>query len=56
MNLKEQLKMLRSQLECIESNWNGDESGVAEDRATSAYQAIAFIDELQDILIDLKII
>ena len=44
------LKMLKSQLEGISGNWNGDESGMTEDRATSAEEGIYLIDQLEEII------
>lgn len=51
----EYLKMLKSQLEGISGNWNGDESGIAEDRARAAIQGIENIQELESILQELNI-
>ena len=51
----EYLKMLKSQLEGISSNWNGDDSGVAEERSSYAEEGIFLINKLEDILKELKI-
>jgi len=51
----EYLKQLKSQLEGISGNWNGDESGTAEDRAHAADEAIEKINELEALLEELNI-
>lgn len=49
------LKQLKSQLEGIAGNWNGDESGIAEDRAHAANEGIELIEKLESILEELNI-
>lgn len=51
----EYLKQLKSQLEGIAGNWNGDESGIAEDRATAAIEGISAVNTLMLILEELNI-
>jgi len=51
----EYLKMLKSQLDGIAGNWNGDESGIAEERADYANEGIKLIGELEIILEELNI-
>lgn len=47
------LTMLKSQLNGISSNWNGDDNG--EERALIADDGLRLIEELEDILKYLKI-
>jgi len=54
--LQEQLTMLESQLNGIASNWNGDESGIAEERFQDAEDGIRLINELREILNNLNIL
>ena len=56
MNIIETLKMLKSQLEGISGNWNGDESGIAEERAGAAEEGIKKIEELEIIFSELNIL
>ena len=38
----EYLKRLKSQLDCISGNWDGDESGEAEDRSHAADEGVEY--------------
>lgn len=49
------LKQLKSQLEGIAGNWNGDESGIAEERADASNEGIELIEKLEEILEELNI-
>jgi hypothetical protein len=49
------LKQLKSQLETIASNWNGDESGIAEERSFAAVEGISAVNTLLLILEELNI-
>lgn len=51
----EYITMLKSQLEGISGNWNGDESGIAENRAIIAEDGLKVIAELESILQELNI-
>lgn len=44
------LKQLKLQLNGIDSNWNGDESGLAEERSTASIEALEQIEILEEIL------
>lgn len=39
--------MLKSQLEGIAGNWNGDESGAQEERSDAAEEGVILIERLQ---------
>ncbi|MEI6529663.1 MAG: hypothetical protein WCN88_04720 [Candidatus Falkowbacteria bacterium] len=54
--LQEQLTMLESQLNGISSNWNGDESGIAEERCQASLEALEKLNNLKTLLEELKII
>lgn len=49
------LKQLKSQLNSIASNWNGDDSGIAEERFQDAEDGLRLIEELELILENLNI-
>lgn len=49
------LDKLTSELEDISSQWNGDESGSAEDMASAANEAIEKVEELKSLLEELGI-
>jgi hypothetical protein len=49
------LKQLKSQLEGIAGNWNGDDEGMAEDRTHTANEGIELIEKLESILEELNI-
>lgn len=49
------LNEIKKQLESITSNWNGDESGIAEERAMAAGEGLSNVTNLEKILIELGI-
>ena len=53
--MKEQLLKLRKEYEDIASQWNGDDSGLAEDRAHEANSGIEHIDGLLAVIDNLEI-
>ena len=48
------LNHIRNWAEKISSNWNGDEAGAEEDRATTATEMITKVDELQDLIWEME--
>jgi len=52
--MNNELKKLKEYFEDVASNWNGDESGIGEDRGAAAYEALDLISEIEDILLELK--
>ena len=46
MNFKDTLAKVRKDMEEIQGQWDGDESGVAEERAHAAGEVIEAIDSL----------
>jgi hypothetical protein len=54
--LQEQLTMLESQLNGIASNWNGDESGIAEERFQASLEALEKLNDLKTLLGELNIL
>ena len=52
--LKTELEILKRQQEKIAGNWNGKESGLAEDRAMLANDIIEKIKELEELLVTLE--
>mgnify|MGYP001607987940 CR=1 FL=1 len=49
------LDSLKSELEDIAGEWNGDESGLQEDRAHASLEAVEKIEELKTLLEELEI-
>ncbi len=49
------LNEIKKQLESIASNWNGDESGLNEERAMAAGEGIDYLKGLESILKELGI-
>lgn len=56
MTTLETLNSLQIKLEETSSQWNGDESGLAEDRSHAAEKGIAKIIDLKNILSELNIL
>lgn len=52
--LQTQLDILKKDMESISGNWNGKESGLAEDRAMLANDILEKIKELEELLITLE--
>lgn len=52
--IKEHLLKLRKEAEEISGNWNGDESGYAEEQATIANDIIEKVDELVELINELN--
>lgn len=52
--LQTQLEMLKKHMEEISGNWNGKESGLAEDRAMLANEILEKIKELEELLITME--
>jgi hypothetical protein len=49
------LDNLKTRLTKINSQWNGEESGLSEDRAIASQEGIDYIDKLSNILKELDI-
>lgn len=45
---------LKKEMEEIAGSWNGDESGLAEDRAHAALEVIEHIDAIEELLKELN--
>jgi len=55
MTIIEALNRLEKKLSNIAGNWNGDESGLAEDRARASLDVIEKINEIREIIEELNI-
>jgi hypothetical protein len=52
-NVEKNLETLKAQAEAINSEWDGDDSGVLEDRAHAAAELIEKIDEIKELIEEL---
>jgi hypothetical protein len=48
------LEFLKEEAEAIAGEWNGDEAGTLEDRATTAAELIDLIDRMKEVLGELS--
>ena len=52
--LQTELECLKKDMESISGNWNGKESGLAEDRAMLANDILEKVKELEELLVTLE--
>ena len=52
--MKNQLQEIKAYLEEIGSNWNGDDSGLAEDKTIASNEGLELVEKLEAILEELE--